>query len=250
MASNRARSPKAQEVQRILLEHINAVPANQPRPELRRGSVETLKGLIDSREKLPPVLVAHNGDRYDLFDGFHRFTASIEAGAEYIDAIVVPDQHLAWEKAADLNAQGTQWTSKDAMRHAAQGIRDGCCRNPDGSPWPVSVLAMRYQQHGVKRNTLTRFLDNLGESDPAIAAYMADSRASYDKGHRPEKPAKTPAELADAQANKRRSAAHRHMEQAAKMLRSEPVQAHGQLTLEFRKLLRAARVDYERDCWD
>lgn len=197
--------------------------AHQPRKALNPAVVRQLVDeLRDGGRIRSPLLVSPmpHGDGFLLVDGFHRYEAATIAGAASVPVEIVPDFVMAWEMTADRNAHGARWTTSDAKRHAAQGIREGAFRNADGTPWPLSIIAKHFGRFGLKRMALTRFLDReAAAGDEQLREFLAASRAAHDKQNRSVEIAVPVEELAARAKAKRRDAALTHLKSAARLLR-------------------------------
>ena len=215
----------------IEVARIVPAPANQPRDALNRGMVTRIAETFRTQgpPAVAPVLTApardDSGrlDGFELFDGFHRYAAAVEAGMDDIQALVLSTREEAWALAPTLNMQGVQWSRKAALRHAAQGIREGIHQN---GRWvrPIAMVAERYAAHGVNRHSLSRYLDRIAESDPAIMEYML--RARQQSTRRDGAEVTLPVwEMREKATEKRRDAAKKHLAQAANLLRGDVPQA-------------------------
>ncbi len=209
----------------IEVARIIAAPTNQPRAQLDRGMVTRIAETFRGRGPgaVAPVLVAPVGGSFELFDGFHRYTAAVEAGMEDIRAQTLPTREDAWSLAPALNLQGTQWNRTDALRHAAQGIRDGMF-GAGRRVTPISTVAEQYAAHGVNRHSLSRYLDRIAEGDPAIREYVRRARQQSTRRDGAETTL-SPGEIRKKATEKRRDAAKKHLAQAANLLRGDVPQA-------------------------
>ena len=71
---------------------------NEPAAKMKSPeAIENIKNLIvmyKKGKKLDPLLVRKKGDRFQILDGHHRFTAAKLAGLKDINAIIVPDENI------------------------------------------------------------------------------------------------------------------------------------------------------------
>ena len=71
---------------------------NEPAAKMKGPeAIENIKNLIvmyKKGKKLDPLLVRKRGDRFQILDGHHRFTAAKLAGLKDINAIIVPDENI------------------------------------------------------------------------------------------------------------------------------------------------------------
>lgn len=96
----------------------------QVRAETSRDHVEGIAELFDAAnpawpDDLPPVVVFHDGEKYWLADGHHRFAAACEAGCEEIRVGVMSGDRTAalWYAVGANRSHGLRRTTED--RHAA-----------------------------------------------------------------------------------------------------------------------------------
>lgn len=240
---------------------IIADPANQPRSKLDGGLIKRIEQTIRDGRALQPLVVTAEGDplgevHYTLYDGFHRHAAAVRVHAEQIVPVeIATDAHAAFLRTVELNAHGTSWSKKDAMRHALVGFRDGTYWNHD-APWPVSLLAHHYGAYGVRRNALTRFLmahaygvppNPSGrtrgaregiKADPKLAAVLEASRQRWDKRNRPDE-APSALELARRRAKKNAKTAKSYLTMAARLLHGVPDEMRNEAVRGFHARLSA-----------
>jgi hypothetical protein len=57
-------------------------------------NIKNLAVMYKKGKKLDPLLVRKKGDRFQILDGHHRFTAAKLAGLKDINAIIVPDENI------------------------------------------------------------------------------------------------------------------------------------------------------------
>lgn len=57
-------------------------------------AVKELVALYKKGKKLDPILVRKKGDKFQILDGHHRFTAAKLAGLKDINAIIVPEENI------------------------------------------------------------------------------------------------------------------------------------------------------------
>ena len=71
---------------------------NEPAEKMKSPeSIENIKNLAAMYKKgreMDPILVRKRGNRFQILDGHHRFTAAKLAGLENINAIIVPDENI------------------------------------------------------------------------------------------------------------------------------------------------------------
>jgi len=71
---------------------------NEPAEKMKTPeSIETIKNLAAAYKKgkkIDPILVRKKGDKFQILDGHHRFTAAKLAGLENINAIIVPEENI------------------------------------------------------------------------------------------------------------------------------------------------------------
>jgi hypothetical protein len=71
---------------------------NEPAEKMKSPeAIENIKSLIvayKKGEKIQPLLVRKRGNRFQILDGHHRFTAAKLAGLKDINAIIVPDEDI------------------------------------------------------------------------------------------------------------------------------------------------------------
>lgn len=71
---------------------------NEPAAKMKSPeAIENIKNLIvmyKKGKKLDPLLVRKKGNRFQILDGHHRFTAAKLAGLKDINAIIVPDEAI------------------------------------------------------------------------------------------------------------------------------------------------------------
>jgi len=71
---------------------------NEPAEKMKTPeSIETIKNLATTYKKgkkIDPILVRKKGDKFQILDGHHRFTAAKLAGLENINAIIVPEENI------------------------------------------------------------------------------------------------------------------------------------------------------------
>ena len=71
---------------------------NEPADKMKQPeSVENIKNLAamyKKGKKVDPILVRKKGNKFQILDGHHRFTAAKLAGLESINAIIVPDANI------------------------------------------------------------------------------------------------------------------------------------------------------------
>ena len=84
-------APKVQIPLEKLFRNERAVKMKSPE------AIENIKNLVvmyKKGKKLDPLLVRKRGDRFQILDGHHRFTAAKLAGLKDINAIIVPDEDI------------------------------------------------------------------------------------------------------------------------------------------------------------
>jgi hypothetical protein len=84
-------APKVQIPLEKLFRNERAVKMKSPE------AIENIKNLAvmyKKGKKLDPLLVRKRGDRFQILDGHHRFTAAKLAGLKDINAIIVPDENI------------------------------------------------------------------------------------------------------------------------------------------------------------
>ena len=84
-------APKVQIPLEKLFRNERAVKMKSPE------AIENIKNLVvmyKKGKKLDPLLVRKRGDRFQILDGHHRFTAAKLAGLKDINAIIVPDENI------------------------------------------------------------------------------------------------------------------------------------------------------------
>jgi hypothetical protein len=84
-------APKVQIPLEKLFRNERAVKMKSPE------AIENIKNLAvmyKKGKKLDPLLVRKKGDRFQILDGHHRFTAAKLAGLKDINAIIVPDENI------------------------------------------------------------------------------------------------------------------------------------------------------------
>ena len=71
---------------------------NEPAEKMKSPeSIENIKNLATMYKKgkeMDPILVRKKGNRFQILDGHHRFTAAKLAGLKNINAIIVPDENI------------------------------------------------------------------------------------------------------------------------------------------------------------
>ena len=71
---------------------------NEPADKMKQPeSVENIKNLAamyKKGKKVDPILVRKKGNKFQILDGHHRFTAAKLAGLESINAIIVPNKNI------------------------------------------------------------------------------------------------------------------------------------------------------------
>ena len=71
---------------------------NEPAEKMKSPeSIENIKNLAAIYKKgreMDPILVRKKGNRFQILDGHHRFTAAKLAGLKNINAIIVPDENI------------------------------------------------------------------------------------------------------------------------------------------------------------
>jgi hypothetical protein len=71
---------------------------NEPAEKMKSPeSIENIKSLVvayKKGKKVQPLLVRKKGNRFQILDGHHRFTAAKLAGLRDINAIIVPDEDI------------------------------------------------------------------------------------------------------------------------------------------------------------
>jgi len=71
---------------------------NEPAKKMKTPeSIESIKNLIvgyKKGKKIDPILVRKKGERFQILDGHHRFTAAKLAGLKDINAIIVPEENI------------------------------------------------------------------------------------------------------------------------------------------------------------
>lgn len=72
----------------LALAKITLDPLTQPRVSLSHGTVEDYAQAYTDGEKLPEIVVFHDGDSYFLADGWHRYKAAEKMGCLEMEADV------------------------------------------------------------------------------------------------------------------------------------------------------------------
>ena len=71
---------------------------NEPAVKMKTPeSIESIKSLASAYKKgrkMDPILVRKKGDKFQILDGHHRYTAAKLAGIKDINAIIVPDKDI------------------------------------------------------------------------------------------------------------------------------------------------------------
>jgi hypothetical protein len=71
---------------------------NEPAEKMKTPeSIKTVKDLVaiyKKGKKIDPILVRKKGDKFQILDGHHRFTAAKLAGLKDINAIIVPEENI------------------------------------------------------------------------------------------------------------------------------------------------------------
>lgn len=86
----------------IAIDSIEATSATQIRVKLNKDVIDAYREDIEAGDDMPPVDVFHDGERYILSDGFHRYFAHIGANREEIDCNI----HSGGMKEALIHAMG------------------------------------------------------------------------------------------------------------------------------------------------
>jgi Zn-dependent peptidase ImmA (M78 family) len=69
-------------------------PADKMKSEKSKKNIETLSNLYKKGKKVDPILVRKTGERYQILDGHHRYTAAKLAKLDNINAIVIPEENI------------------------------------------------------------------------------------------------------------------------------------------------------------
>ena len=91
---------------------LNKLLRNEPALKMKSPeSIENIKSLASVYRKgdiMDPILVRKKGDKFQILDGHHRYTAAKLAGVEDISAIIVPDKDITPvnDKGSPLNEVG------------------------------------------------------------------------------------------------------------------------------------------------
>ena len=77
---------------------LNKLVRNEPAVKMKAPeSIENIKSLASIYRKgkeMDPILVRKKGDKFQILDGHHRYTAAKLAGLKDINAIIIPDKDI------------------------------------------------------------------------------------------------------------------------------------------------------------
>lgn len=163
----------------VPLSAVLCVREKQPRKvETKTSHVNKMILAMDAGIALPPVIVCRSGVEFVLYDGFHRVAAHVQTARETISAEVFGTALEATIAASLANANGLPWTREDAKVAAAEAIRAGEFYK-DGKPCSLTEIAEVYALHGLKRDTLIRYVDNMAQTDETLAHELARIRQAH-----------------------------------------------------------------------
>jgi hypothetical protein len=57
-------------------------------------NIKALASVYSKGKKMDPILVRKKGDKFQILDGHHRYTAAKLAGLSSLNAIIVPDENI------------------------------------------------------------------------------------------------------------------------------------------------------------
>ena len=69
-------------------------PAEKMKSPESIANIKNLAAMYKKGREMDPILVRKKGNRFQILDGHHRFTAAKLAGLENINAIIVPDENI------------------------------------------------------------------------------------------------------------------------------------------------------------
>jgi hypothetical protein len=110
----------------------------QPRDIVSMDVIEEYAAAMVAGDKFPPAVVFHDGEKYFMADGFHRYEAALTAGLTTIECDVRPgDKRAAMLYSVGANTDhGFQRSIADKRRAALVLLSD-----PEWSGWSLSKIA-------------------------------------------------------------------------------------------------------------
>lgn len=164
-------APKSSSATRIALDAITVDLGLQTRAAMNDATVAEYAEALLAGERLPPVVVFHDGEGIWLADGFHRVAAARQAGVADIEAIAHDGgRREALLHAVGANARhGLRRTNADKRRCVELLLADA-----EWARWSDRVVA---EKCGVDHKTVAAVRANLTGEIPQCSARMtADGR--------------------------------------------------------------------------
>ena len=130
------------------LKEIRLDGDTQPRVEMSQKIVDEYATEMAEGADFPPVSVMYDGDKYWLYDGFHRYHAACQLGREWIPAQVKEGtrEEAVWES---LGANKTHGLRRE-HRDKANAVRKAL------SVWPGRTDSYIAAHIGVDHKTVTK----------------------------------------------------------------------------------------------
>jgi ParB-like chromosome segregation protein Spo0J len=107
------------------LDRIRIDGDTQPRESIDLAIVAEYAELMQDGATLPPVVVFHDGAKYWLADGFHRYHAARSIGADAITADVRPGtvEDARWYSYSANKDHGLRRTNEDKRRAVLAALK-------------------------------------------------------------------------------------------------------------------------------
>lgn len=146
----------------VAIASIRTDGGTQPREGLDAKYIEDLVEALTNGATLPPVDLMYDGDRYWLYDGFHRLAAHKAVNRVTIAARVHQGDQAAaqWESYAANQSHGLRRSQADKERAIRAALK-----HPQGVKLANSLIAKHL---GVSDNTVRKYRDEM-ESASQIA---------------------------------------------------------------------------------
>lgn len=146
----------------VAIASIRTDGGTQPREGLDAKYIDDLVEALTNGATLPPVDLMYDGDRYWLYDGFHRLAAHKAVNRVMISARVHQGDQAAaqWESYAANQSHGLRRSQADKERAIRAALK-----HPNGAKLANSLIAKHL---GVSDNTVRKYREDM-ESASQIA---------------------------------------------------------------------------------
>ncbi len=176
----------------VAIASIRTDGGTQPREGLDDAYIKELAESLQDGATLPPVDVMYDGERYWLYDGFHRLAAHKAINRVMISARVHQGDQAAaqWESYAANQSHGLRRSPGDKERAIRAALK-----HPNGAKMSDSLIAKHL---GVSNKTVTRYreiMESTWEIPKSTERIGADGRVINTANIGTNQPARTKAPI-------------------------------------------------------